>query len=372
MKCFSHRQLWRTWLLKGNFPLNEANQGEDDGAEPIVYPILAPWLVEMSVAGKSSTLQGLRTIISKLIASSFCEDLRVCTIVAVVGQCWHGVREDIFNFLRTHPGLTPRNAAVIDEIIDFVDKGACTGLQTVLVTYTSSDEYALQAAQDCETALDDVINVITAGLRSAGIDLTSANLETLSAAKVAVEKSWESIRSSSFFQMCGAFESVFKGYIEQAVCADIGSKLSMTIEPKGFETEMANMLPLLVTHEVKERISLVSQGYWEVMSDLSLLIAADVLRELSRVVETTSLDTGGFGSPSAKLMTIAIELVREVLMSSTGTSPGWKLTLGKAGFWCVQAEKSRDAREVYRNLDRWDEYRFFSGSGGNWPINDVF
>ena len=359
-------------MLNGNYPLNEANQGEDDGAELIVHPTLSLWVAEMSAIGKSKTLQGLRKVISEFILSSFCEDLKVCTILAVMGHCWHGVREDIFEFLRTHPGLTPKNAAIIDEIIDFVDKGACAGLQTIVITYTNSDEYALQAAQGCETALDDTINIVTAGLRSAGIDLTSANSETLSAVKLAVENSWKNICFSSFYQMCGAFESVFKGTIEQGVCADIGSKLSMTIKPEMLENTTAYMLRHFAEGLVKKRIDLVSRGYWEVMGALSLLIAADILRELSRVVELTSLDTGGFGSLSAKLMTTAIELGREALMSSIGASSGWKFTLERAESWCVQAEECRNAQEVYRNSDRWDEYRILSGSGGNCPMGHVF
>jgi len=70
-------------------------------------------------------------------------------------------------------------------------------------------------AQDCEAALGDVINVVTAGLSSAGIDLTRVSSKTLGAAKLAIENSWESIRFSPFFQFCGAFESTFKGTLSR-------------------------------------------------------------------------------------------------------------------------------------------------------------
>lgn len=379
LKKFSLRQFWRIWLLNGNFPLNETNQGEDDGAELIVQPTLAPWIVEMlssAATRKSEKHQELRAAISEHIVSGFCEDLKLSTIMAVIGNCWIGVREDIFDFLRTHPGMTPRNAVQIDAIIDFVDKGACAGLQSMISSYLASNEYVLQMRQDCEAALRDVIDVVTAGLTSAGVDPASVQLGSgtlLDAAKLAVASSWEHIGFSSFFQIGGAFESTFKGSVDQCVCADIGSKLRMTIEPKGYETTTSLMLNILAEAPVKRRVSLVSRGYWEVMSALSLLFAADILKELSNVMENSSIDSGGSGSPSAKLMTIAIELAREAVMCpKSGTSPGWKSTLEKVAFWCVQAEECEDSRQVYRNQDRWEEYRILSGFGDNLPVGDAF
>jgi hypothetical protein len=293
--------------------------------------------------------------------------------IAAVGQCWHGVREDIFEFLRNHPNLSPRNAAQIDAIIDFIDKGACTGLHSMISTYLRSDEYVLEAKRACEAALGDVINLVTAGLSSSGVDFTGMHAQTLDEAKLGMQKAWDDVSTSSFYQMCGAFESTFKGHVEHTLRADLESRLSLTMEPSGYETITAFMVRFLVESSVKKRMNLVSRGYWEVMSAMGLFFAADLLRELSSVAERMPFDSKNLESPSAKLMTMAVEVTREALMcSNPGLGTGWKAQMESAAFWCVQAEECRILREVYRNQDQWEEYRILSGYGGSLPFSDNF
>jgi hypothetical protein len=78
MKRFSLRQFWRVWLINANFPLNEANKGEDDSAELIVQPTFPPWIEGLSADGTSDPLQYIRNIISNHILAGFTEDLKVC------------------------------------------------------------------------------------------------------------------------------------------------------------------------------------------------------------------------------------------------------------------------------------------------------
>jgi len=74
----------------------------------------------------------------------------------------------------------------------------------------------------------------------------------------------------------------------------------MAIEPSGYEATTAFMVRYLAGDRVKRRIALVSRGYWEVMSAMGILFAANMLRELSGVVEKMPLEAGGFGKSIRK------------------------------------------------------------------------
>jgi hypothetical protein len=102
------------------------------------------------------------------------------------------------------------------------------------------------------------------------------------------------------------------------------------------------------------------------MGALTLYFAADILRELRSILKEELFNLDEPNTVSADLMTGAIDLTRAAIMSlSNETSLGWKLTLTKAAFWCLQAEECRRAWEGdfrndrYHDEDRWEEHRIY-------------
>jgi hypothetical protein len=375
-ELFCHKQFWRTWLLNNNFPLNEANKGEDDGAELIVHPAFPSWLVERATA-ESEIHQNLRNAICDSIVSSFLEDVKTSAMCAAVGQCWHGVREEVFEFIRTHEHA-PRNESQLGSIINSIDSGACTGLQSAVAIHVRSEDYNSKTREDGAKSLKGLIDIVTVVIANSGIFFSDFSSETLTAAKTAVSSSWKVLKTSSFFQMCGAFEDVFKGGVVGILCSVTAPGLTSYVEPHSFESATGFMMQTLAADPVQARIALASRGYWDVMGALTLFFAADILRELSSVVRNAGSDADKSEAASAALMTGAIDMARAAIMNfSNEASPGWKLALTKATFWCVQAEECRRAWgagpdiDRYHDQDRWEEYRILSGSSNKWPISDV-
>jgi hypothetical protein len=256
---FCHRQFWRTLLLNNNFPLNETHQGEDGGSGLIVHPPFPSWVTELSTAASEPT-QDLRNTICDSIVSSFVADLNTCADTAAMGQCWHGVREEVFDFVREHEHA-PRDEAQVDTIINHIDKGACEGLLNILGARVRSEAYVRQAKEAGEVSLKDLIDIVTAVLADSEIELPDLDPEVLDDAKAAIDNAWNTLHTLSFFQMCEAFEGVFRGTMVAGVCATVATGLTTPVDNDSFERTTAFMVQMMGENPVKSRIALVSREY---------------------------------------------------------------------------------------------------------------
>jgi hypothetical protein len=244
--------VWRTWLLNNNFPLNEANKGEDDGAELTVHPAFPSWLVERATA-ESEIHQNLWNAICDSIVSSFLEHAKTSAMPAAVGQCWHGVREDVFEFIRTHEHA-PRDESQLGSIVNPIDSGACTRLQSAVAIHIRSEDYNSEMREDGAKSLKNLIDIVTAVIANSGIFFSDFSSEALIAAKTAVSSSWKVLKTSSFFQICGAFEDVFKESVAGILCSVTAPGLTSYVEPDSFENTTGFIVQTLTADPVKARL----------------------------------------------------------------------------------------------------------------------
>ncbi|RKL28162.1 hypothetical protein BFJ72_g12622 [Fusarium proliferatum] len=359
---FCHKQYWRTWLLSNNCSLNEANQGEDDGSDLIIHPIYHEW-IDLRSTAHCKAHRDVRHLLQEDIVSNFMDDLNKSTVLAAIGSAWHGVRDEIFDFIRNHE-CARKDDGQIKLIIDAVDKGGCEGLQCATVEQLRSDEYISEVSEDSSRALDSLVDIIAAAITASGINILHCSSEILSAVKGALNESWETLRLSSFYQMCGAFESVLSGQTVSLVRSIVESALTSNAQLDGFENPTAFAVQTMGNGPLKSRISLVSQGYWNVTSALTFFIASGMLRDLSAVALDTGSDMRNPEAVSEHLMTWAIDLLRAGIMScGLQYSPVWKLALKDAVFRCVQVEECRGAwggisgSYKYSTQDQWEEYQ---------------
>jgi hypothetical protein len=375
-----HKQFWRTWLLCNNFNLPESTSAEDDGAQHIDPAVFPSWVVERQNIGSTSRQLLLQRVYDS-ISAFFMDDIKQCLLLSAIGQSWHGVREEVFQYAKELPNA-PQDNAIMREITNAIDNGGCAGLQTAVAQCVRDEGFNAELLSLGRRSINYVAEIITCSLTDSDHEFPEVTSELLESA-VSVSLNW--FLFLSFNMIGGAFVDLFKGRITAAVCSVIepGMTSNSNVAPESFESVTAFMVSTLAGSLFRERSRRVSRGYWEVVGAMGLFFAADVLRQLSAILRRDGANSPeGHSSDEQReradvLLSRAIELTREGVMSlERKQAPGWKLSVGKAVFWCLQAEECRtgwttaEIGQSYRNQERWEESCILAGMNENgWPLS---
>ena len=368
---FLFDRFWRTWLQNNNLPLHESTVIEDDCPELIVHPPFPSWIISRSPANSIEN-EELRETISELIVPGLADHFLSSAGVAAIWRGWNSMKQDIVRYASTHENTT-RNT----EILFHLETGGCEG-QFHCVQSVRSDECVRKATADGKKWLQDLIDIIVGFLVDSKIQASDLDAETLSRADTALRASWGRLLPCSC-HMAGAFEGWLKeGCIVDLVRGVVDQGLTDHAKPQFFAQTVSLIVGNTGASHFKARLALALRGAWEVLSGLTIFLAAEILRELSSAVKVAGPEAERFVAASSALTTGSIDMVRASIMTnfSSENSPGLEQALTKATFWCVQAEECRKVWRTsvevgkYRDQDSWEEYRILSGFTGEWPILD--
>jgi len=355
-----YRQYMRTWLLCNNFNLPESTLAEDDGAQHIDPSNVPSWIFKDQETNPTSRQQLHREVFGT-ISSFLMIDVKDCLLLGAIGRSWHGVREEVFQYARELPNA-PRDSPVMREVINSIDKGGCAGLQSPVAKSVRDEGFNTQLLNIGRRSLNYIAEIVTACLvDSNGNKLPEVTSEVLESA---VSESMNWFKCHSFQMISGAFDDLFNGYIKEAVCTVIepGMTSGSNVDSDSFESVTGFMVDTFAGSVFQERSRRVARGYWEVVGAMGLFFAAEVLLELSVVVQKDANNSTEHHNETDALMSKAIELTREGIMAVEGKqTPGWKLSVRRAATWCLQAEQCREGWTTaeteynYRNQERWED-----------------
>ncbi|KAL8819729.1 MAG: hypothetical protein Q9191_007669, partial [Dirinaria sp. TL-2023a] len=370
----STKQFWRKWMLQNGYELSQqtARMTEDEQNEPLdvdpTTPIRSLGLADANI-DMNDTLDSLR--ISSSIKDTLWKALRDSITVGMIGSGWHGIREDIFDYIRQNSNS--RSDVEVAAIIDFIDKGACDGLINAIKSYVHGDVFKEEmmgnSGADVVYDLAELVYRIT-DERDLIPDITIVS--------AAVEKALGFLMHSTFLAVSRAFDGMLH---------PLKSTLKTMLEgplkgssPDSFEKFTSFIISYMSAPNVKSHALSAGRAFWDVISTSQIWLAAAIVSRMSFAAMTSEApilsqdfdddDDDEFTEKSrfknqkvAALNHCCVELLREgIIEARVRSTPAWRLSMRKATYWCLLAEEQGqdwlDDDSVgceYRNQDRWEE-----------------
>jgi hypothetical protein len=298
-------------------------------------------------------------------------------MMAAMSCAWHGIREEIFAFANARQE-GHYDDALMREVIDSIDKGGCNGLLYSIGVALAKIKLEVMDVIGRE-AIDAITQIVIASL---GDDISRFSQDDIDKA---VSGALEWFVQGTFFQISQAFLDVLAHQtdVKGIICSCIESGMTSSATPESYEKLVGVIMGPLVDQPLQRRMKRLARGYWEVAEGQQIWIAAGILNHLSFGVVRDGLGKKGGTNPwdldlFQRLITTSIELVREGIINlETKQTPGWKLSVRRAMYWCTQADASRTAWgsastplvQTYRNQDRWEESCvLMQMTRSNWPL----
>ena len=360
----SLRQSWRRWMGQNGYEISEISAmiTDDDGIEFVDNDSISSWLDDRS-AYEDSQLNNTRrpSLVTGSLKEALWKSIRDSITVGMIGRGWHGIREEIFDFVRENRG--PRSDTEISAIIDYIDKGGCEGLIQKVKKYVHGDVFR-EKMMDRTGA--DVIHDLSRLINQA-LDNNSMDLDDTAIAD-GVRNALEFLMPFTFRQISGSFD---------AMLVPLKSLLTTLIEsplqgssPDSFQSIVSFTVNYMSESHVQSYALSAGRAFWDVLSSAQIWIAASIINHINfgLLASSPGIESHGFmdSSPDdlfSALNSRSMELVREGVMAShVRSTPGWRLSMRKATYWCLLAEETRRGLPVavagqyeYRNQERWEE-----------------
>ena len=359
----SLRQSWRRWMGQNGYELSgsSAMTTDDDGIEFVDNDSIPSWLYDRSASngslsnntrGQSSFTSSLKEILWK--------SLRDSITIGIIGSGWHGIRDEIFDFVREN--RNSRSDTEVAAIIDYIDKGACAGLIQIVKKYVHGDVFkekmmvktGADVIHDLSRLLDQVLDDGTMDLEDTAIT--------------------DGVQGALEFLMAFTFREISRSF--DAMLVPLKSFLNTLIEsplkgssPDSFQSIVSFTVETMSESYVQSFALSAGRAFWDVLSSAQTWLAASIVNHINFALLTSSADPESHGpvhSPGDRFTTLnnrSMELVREgVIASHVRSTPGWRLSMRKATYWCLLAEQATRSlpidvagRYKYRNQERWEE-----------------
>jgi hypothetical protein len=373
----STKQFFRKLMVQNGYEISNNSKliTEDEGSSHLGLDTTSSWL-KPSLTSEETQLDDLliKPLIRESIKDSLWECLRDSITVGVIGRAWQGIREDIFDYIRTN--RNSRSDSEVSAIIDFVDKGGCDGQLAAIRTYMQGDTFKREMMDRAGT---DVIRDITKLVNYVvDDDLAGLNDKTIADA---VQDALGFLTHLTFLEISNGFDAMF---VPLKGCLQI--MLETPLEhstPEGFRSLVAFTVGNMTGDYIRTHTLSMGRAFWEVVSSAHIWIAAAIVSHIGFAVlkaSTPATTTTSFQEPGSSSLlrdeqrhrwlqqvtafnTRSMELVREgIIAFHSRSTPEWRLSLRKATYSCLLAEESRrgwaeddaDAFD-YRNQERWEE-----------------
>jgi hypothetical protein len=261
------------------------------------------------------------------------------TLVGMSMPCG-SIKGEVFSQIRCQASGT-RDERQMEAILDYIDQGAADGLMHAIGQSIINLEYTNEATEAGETAFKDLIDIVAAAVVDSGLDFSNCPGDTEDTVKQALNDALKAPLGSSFFQISTAFDDVMKSSIPLLSGVFMPAVNSFS-EPEGFKAIAQVVVMSVAIGALKERIDVMSRGYWQVLAGQTLFFAADILRKFSSVAKSFSVGDDKAASACDAFMTRSISLVRAAAMDVGHESdPNWRQATTTTTFWCLQAEECR-------------------------------
>lgn len=363
-----HKQFWRTWLLSNGFDSPEWSATEEDGSE-FIDPVVLPSWTSAEQNSISEQGQRLQPAVLGPLCSFFIDDLEKCLMLGAIGNCWHGIREDVFDFVRQLPNA-PQNSSRLEAINDAIEKGATHGLMVATKETIQNEKMRQQFLEVGKRHTNRIVSMITVSLE----DYYNQGEFDEDRLKSVITISLESYSLLAFQMTSRGFADLFRNSISGILCSALEAHFPRGSVPElqCFERSASFIMSACSKSALEERSRKIAKGYWEVIEAMSFSIASDVIihcgRTLIPQIHPLSSEDSSAGQSYLveNLLNKAIELTREGIIGlEHKRTPLWRSSLRQAAFWCEQAQQCSNAwgtihiERNFRNQDRWEENCIF-------------
>lgn len=363
-----HKQFSRIWLLNNGYDCPEWIGAEEDGSE-FIDPVVLPSWIPVEQNGSSEQDQRFRPAVLRSLSSIFVDDLEKCLLMGAMGHCWHGVREDIYDFVRQLPNA-PQDSSRLEAINNAIEKGATHGLMIAVRESIANEELRRQLLQIGQCHVDHIVSMIMVSLGEYYIE-DEFNEDLLKSAAAISLKSY-SLRA--FKMTSQGFADLFRGSTNAILCSVIEAHFARGSMPEleSLEKTSAFVISECSKNSLEERSRKIAKGCWEIIEAMSFFIASDVTAQLSaslmsQIDSSSDEDISASRSSMAgNLLNNAIELTREGIIGLEHKRTSlWRSSLQQAAVWCEQAQGCGNAWGAiqidrnFRSQDRWEENCIF-------------
>lgn len=344
----SIKQSFRTWMVQNRHEPSQSPMvnTEDEQSGHLDINAIPLWLSLKTSEETHSDDNLKKSPIWGSIKNALWTSIRDSITIGMVGRAWHGIREDIFDFIRQN--RNSRSDTEVAAIINEVDKGGCEGLIHAVKTYVHGDTFKKEMMDRAGTdVIDDIAQLV-----DYAIDDKLAGLEDFATADV-VHNALEFLMTSTFHETSNSFEAMLaplKTYLYTMLRSplDVGS-------PDSFKGIISFTVTHMSENYIRSYALSVGHAFWEVLSAAQIWIAAAIVSRVSFTLLAFSTPATPFESVSlfldeqdprrkylAALNTRCMELAREGIMAlHNRLTSAWRLSLRKATYWCLLAEETR-------------------------------
>ncbi|ORY01197.1 hypothetical protein BCR34DRAFT_606036 [Clohesyomyces aquaticus] len=355
-----HRQFWRTWLLGNGFDCPDWIATDEDEFEPLNTEALASW-IRVESDPRSEPGQHLHSLIMSCLFLFYQKELQKCLLLGAIGNCWHGIREDVFEFTQRLPNV-PKDNERVEQMNDAIEKGATKGLVNGVKRAVQNEQMRDYIEKMGKRYLGQIVNIVTASLE----DRCSEPWLDDELIRLAIISSLETYSMKAFPSMGRGFADLFRGFMKDLLCNVVEGYFPRGSAPslESLENSSAFTVGECSIGLLEERSRKVTKGYFEIVEAMSLLIASNILTNISVLA-------AGKSHRPTDLLNETIAVTREEIMGlEHKRTPLWRYSLQQAAFRCEQAHNCLTAwgmiqtGRTHVDQDRWEENCIYLGLKG--------
>ena len=387
----SLKQSWRRWNLQNRYELSQSSAvtTEEDRSG---LPDSDPTQTWFGLRSRSDNIENTQAYlsISQHIKDALWKSLRDSITVAIIGSGWHGIREDIFDYIRQNS--SSRNEIEVSAIIDFVDKGGCEGLIQAVKSYVHGDAFKDEMMSIAGADVThDLACLVYYALEDSplGLDYVSVG--------GTINGALEFLMYSTFIEISRSFDPMLmsmKAFLKTTLEAPLKGS-----SPDSFEKVVSFFTSYMSASSVETHALSVGRAFWDVLSSAQIWLAVAIVGHVGFAAMTSPIPAHTHDlvfaqcgpvqaeesdEPRLRHQRLAalnhrcVELIREGIMAShTRSTPAWRLSMRKTTYWCLLAEEEGrlwlDDDIVgceYTNQERWEETCIFLGmTDPVWPLS---
>ena len=301
------RLYWRQWLLSHDMPppayLND--QKFDHLAVPLVtWP---SWFEEQIGSPPNQLLDNSyhSSVIHQKVTAKLWDILQQVLLVAGIGQAWHGIRDEIFDYVHANllaDAPTGRAAHVIDEI----DKGGCDGLAIALRRVVLSEEFEQSATAliDCE-AVDEIVRMVCT---TSGSFLSTLPDEALSSVIV---NAFKNVMNDVFVECCNAMANVLFP-VRKMIKTTLDGSLKVPPGGEGARNALNFLISTLGESHIRQRSTMIAQAFSAYLDTVKVWTAGRLCLESAYVMMDGTIEEGAV--VDWRWICGLVEMTREAVM----------------------------------------------------------
>jgi hypothetical protein len=363
-----HTHFWKTWLVNNEFGFPDHIPTDEDESQFIEPPILPSWITPEPVTSSESA-KHLHSFVFELLADFYQDDLTKCLLMGAIGHCWHGIREEIFGFVKELPNA-PQDQSRLELFNDAIEQGAAndglvSAARDVYQTLTKDQQFSTEGKRRTMQAVSIIVACLEDFYQEEDVDD-----EHLRSAISAALKPYH-------LRGCGvigqAFLGTFRGTVTAFLCSVLESAFPRGSAPslESLKSSAAFIVGECSTTELEKRSRKIAKGYWEVNEAMSIFIATDILCKFSASLPEAQ------SHRKEHLLKGTMELIRDgIIQLEHKRTQLWRSTLRQAAFRCELAQQcltmwGADSTErKYSDQERWTENCIYlEVDGANQPVD---